>query len=160
MELLEKKKSGSGLESREYCRRNPSRWPCGTLYPQKLARTSPTSGGLSDGIVNSRTQAKEFSFFSRAIYLATYFDLQEIILYRWRNSPFFSRTLPFKILPDLTRFSFLWTSQQWYLYEEQSSQTSLQPITWSSRSLCFMSRSNKETQLHPQVMGFLFLPFY
>jgi hypothetical protein len=25
-----------GLESREYGRRNPSRWPRGTLYPQKL----------------------------------------------------------------------------------------------------------------------------
>jgi hypothetical protein len=35
----------------------------GTLYPQKLAITSPTSGGRSVGIVRSRTQAVEFSFF-------------------------------------------------------------------------------------------------
>jgi hypothetical protein len=61
-ELLGKKSSGSGLESREYGRRDPSRWPCGTLYPQTLALTSPTSGGRSIGIVRSRTQTTEFSF--------------------------------------------------------------------------------------------------
>jgi len=32
------------------------------LYPQKLARTSPTSGGRSVGKVRSRTKATEFSF--------------------------------------------------------------------------------------------------
>jgi hypothetical protein len=51
-----------GLESREYGRRDPSRSPRGTLYPQKLALTSPTSGGRSVGIVRSRTQATEFFF--------------------------------------------------------------------------------------------------
>jgi hypothetical protein len=61
-ELLERKRSGSGLEIREYSRRNPSRWACGTLYPQKLALTSPTSGDRSVGIVRSRTQATEFLF--------------------------------------------------------------------------------------------------
>jgi hypothetical protein len=35
-ELLERS-SGFGLENREYGRRDPSRWSCGTLYPQKLA---------------------------------------------------------------------------------------------------------------------------
>jgi hypothetical protein len=60
-ELLEGKGSGSGLESRKYCRRDPSRRPRGTLYLQKLALTSPTfGGGLSVGIVRSRTQATEF----------------------------------------------------------------------------------------------------
>jgi hypothetical protein len=33
------------------------------LYPQKLALTSPTSGGLSVGVVRSRTKATEFFFF-------------------------------------------------------------------------------------------------
>jgi hypothetical protein len=33
------------------------------LYPQKLALTSPTSGGRSVGIVRSRTKAMEFSFY-------------------------------------------------------------------------------------------------
>jgi hypothetical protein len=43
-------------------RGNPLRWPRDNLYPQKLALTSPTSGGRSVGIVRSRTEAKEFSF--------------------------------------------------------------------------------------------------
>jgi hypothetical protein len=34
-----------------------------TLYPQKLALTSPTGGGRSVGIVRSRTKATEFSFY-------------------------------------------------------------------------------------------------
>jgi hypothetical protein len=55
--------SGSCLENREYGCRDPSRWPRGTLYPQKLAITSPTSGGRSVGIDRSRTQTMEFSFF-------------------------------------------------------------------------------------------------
>jgi hypothetical protein len=50
-ELLEKKISGSGLENRDYGCRDPSRLPRDTLYPQKLAFTSPTSGNCSVGIV-------------------------------------------------------------------------------------------------------------
>jgi hypothetical protein len=49
-----------GLQIREYGRRDPSCWPGGTLYPQKLALTSPTSGGRWVGIVRSRTKAIEF----------------------------------------------------------------------------------------------------
>jgi hypothetical protein len=45
------KSSGSCLENREYGRKDPSRWPSGTLYPQKLAITSPRSGGRSVGVV-------------------------------------------------------------------------------------------------------------
>jgi hypothetical protein len=59
-ELLGRKSSCFGLEIREYGRRDPSRWPRGTVYPQKLALTSPTSGGRSVGIVCLRTQAMEF----------------------------------------------------------------------------------------------------
>jgi hypothetical protein len=44
----------AGLESREYGRRNPSRRPHGTLYPQKLAVTLPTGGGRSVGMVRWR----------------------------------------------------------------------------------------------------------
>jgi hypothetical protein len=61
-ELLWRKSSGSDLESREYGRRDPSRRPRSTVYPQKVALTSPISGGCSVGIVRSRTQAMEFSF--------------------------------------------------------------------------------------------------
>jgi hypothetical protein len=58
-ELFERQSSGSGLESREYSRRDPSRWPRGTLYPQNLELTSPTSGGRSVSIVRWRIQATE-----------------------------------------------------------------------------------------------------
>jgi hypothetical protein len=42
-ELLERKRSGSGLEIREYGHRDPSRQPRGTFYPLKLALTSPNA---------------------------------------------------------------------------------------------------------------------
>jgi hypothetical protein len=67
--VLERKSSGSGLECREYGRRDPLCWPRSTLYPQKLALTSPTSGGRSVGIVRSRTQATEFSLVQKYIQL-------------------------------------------------------------------------------------------
>jgi hypothetical protein len=50
-----RKRNGSGLENWESGRRDPLRWLRGTLYPQKLALTSPTSGCCSVGIVRSRT---------------------------------------------------------------------------------------------------------
>jgi hypothetical protein len=58
-ELLGRKSSGSGLENRDYVRRDPSRWPRGIIYPQKLALTSPTCGSRSVCIVSSRTQTTE-----------------------------------------------------------------------------------------------------
>jgi hypothetical protein len=48
-ELLKKNSNGSGLNSREYGRRDQSRWPRDTLYPQKLELTSPTRGGRTEG---------------------------------------------------------------------------------------------------------------
>jgi hypothetical protein len=67
-ELLDKKNSSSCLENREYGRRDPLCWSRGTLYPQKLAITSPTSGGRSVGIVRLWTQTMEFSFFFLELY--------------------------------------------------------------------------------------------
>jgi hypothetical protein len=61
-ELLGRKSSGSGLQSQEYARRDPSRWSRGTLHPQKLALTSPTSSCRSVGLICSQTQTTEFSF--------------------------------------------------------------------------------------------------
>jgi hypothetical protein len=61
-DVLERKSSGCGVESREYGRRDPSRWPRSILSSQKLALTSPTSGGRSVSIVRSRTQAIEFFY--------------------------------------------------------------------------------------------------
>jgi hypothetical protein len=60
-ELVERKSSGSGLESPEHGRRDPWRWPRKNLYPQMLAVTSPTSGVLSVSVVSSRTKATEFN---------------------------------------------------------------------------------------------------
>jgi hypothetical protein len=59
-ELRERKKLLFRFKNQEYHRRDPSRWPRGTFYSQKLAITSPTIGGRSVGIVRSRTQATEF----------------------------------------------------------------------------------------------------
>jgi hypothetical protein len=70
-ELPERKSSGSGLENREYGRRDPSHLPRGTLYPQKLALASPTSGGRSVGIVRPQTKANEFSLVSVIPYQIT-----------------------------------------------------------------------------------------
>jgi hypothetical protein len=39
-------------------RRDSLRWPRNTLYPLKLALTSPTSGGRSVGIVRWRTKSR------------------------------------------------------------------------------------------------------
>jgi hypothetical protein len=64
-ELLGRKCSGSSLEIRDYGRRDPSRWPRGTLYPQKLALTFSASGSRPVGIVRSWTKAKEFSLESK-----------------------------------------------------------------------------------------------
>jgi hypothetical protein len=50
-ELLARKISGSGLENRDYGRRGSVELNTRHLYPQKLALTSPTSGGRSIGIV-------------------------------------------------------------------------------------------------------------
>jgi hypothetical protein len=61
-ELLGRKSGGSVLENREYVSRDPSRSPRGTLYLQRLALTSPTSGGRWVGIARSLTQATEFSY--------------------------------------------------------------------------------------------------
>jgi hypothetical protein len=50
-ELLERKSIGSGLEIREYGRRDPPHLLHNTPYPQKLALTSPTiSVGIAHGL--------------------------------------------------------------------------------------------------------------
>jgi hypothetical protein len=60
-EAKEKRKyNTSGLGNREYGRRDASRWPRATPYPQKLALTSAISGGRSVGIV----RGDEFFSFS------------------------------------------------------------------------------------------------
>jgi hypothetical protein len=88
-ELLERKSSGSGLENREYGRWDPSRWPRGTLYPQKVIRTSPKSGGCSVGIVRSRTQTTEFVLFvcwKEEVPWQVFTNAEEYSKRRWQNS--------------------------------------------------------------------------
>jgi hypothetical protein len=61
-ELLVRKSSGSGLESRDYGFKGSSALTTRhTSIRINLALTSPTSGGCAVGIVLSRTQATEFS---------------------------------------------------------------------------------------------------
>jgi hypothetical protein len=55
-ELIERKSSGSGQENRINGRGDLLRWSRDTLYPQKLALTSPTSGCRSVSIVRLRTK--------------------------------------------------------------------------------------------------------
>jgi hypothetical protein len=61
-ELLGRNSSGSGLENRESGRGDPLWWPRDTLYPQKLALTSPTRGGRSVCIVRLWTKTTEVFF--------------------------------------------------------------------------------------------------
>jgi hypothetical protein len=61
-ELLGRNSSGSGLENRIYGRGDPLRGTRNTFYLQKLALTSPKSGGRSVGIVRLQTKATEFVF--------------------------------------------------------------------------------------------------
>jgi hypothetical protein len=75
-DLLERKSTGSSLESREYGCRDSSCWPRGILYPQKLALTSPTSGGRLVGIVFSQTPAREL-----VIYFILKQHLPFVVLY-------------------------------------------------------------------------------
>jgi hypothetical protein len=55
-ELFEWKSNGFGQENHINGRGYSLRWPRDTLYPQKLALTSPTSSGRSIGIVRLRTK--------------------------------------------------------------------------------------------------------
>jgi hypothetical protein len=61
-ELLERKVAAPVQKTKINGRGDSLRWARDTLYPQKLALTSPTSGGRSDGIPRLRTKATEFIF--------------------------------------------------------------------------------------------------
>jgi hypothetical protein len=85
-ELLQRNSSGCGLERGKYGRRDPSRLPRGTLYPQELVRPSPTS---------SLTQATDFIF----IYLIRTIINIIFFIYLFSNFPVF--LLPY--VASLTR---------------------------------------------------------
>jgi hypothetical protein len=68
------------------------RWQRDTLYPLKLALTSPTSGGRSIGIVRLRTKATEFVYLFVVVYvrrLNVCFPLQRLVFNaRWFHVTF------------------------------------------------------------------------
>jgi hypothetical protein len=70
-ELLERESSLTGLETWDYDRRDPSRWPRDTLCPQNLVLTLATRGGRYVGIVRSRTQVTVF----RLVFLGSITDI-------------------------------------------------------------------------------------
>jgi hypothetical protein len=71
--LLERKRSGSDLENLDYGRRGSAALTTRHPLHQKLALTSPTSGGRSFGIVRSPTQATKFVvYFLVCIYICIY----------------------------------------------------------------------------------------
>jgi hypothetical protein len=87
-ELLGRKTSGFGLESREYGSMDPSTWPRGTLCPQKLELTSPTSSGRSVSIVRPQTEATKFVFLFRFFmkiywFYNCYFQLLNEVIKAW-----------------------------------------------------------------------------
>jgi hypothetical protein len=60
------------------------RRPRDTLYPQKLALTSPTSGGRSAGIVRLQTKAMEISFLVLVLWPQTR-SLGPVVVRRFRS---------------------------------------------------------------------------
>jgi hypothetical protein len=66
-ELLGRNSSGFGLENRDYGRGDRLCWPRDTLYPQKLALSSQTSGGRSVGIFPLPPKITELTNCSRLI---------------------------------------------------------------------------------------------
>jgi hypothetical protein len=100
-ELLDRNVAAPVKKIREYGRRDPSRWPRGTLYWQKLAITSPTSCGRSVGIVRSRTQAMEFKF--KFFFKHTFLSLRisSSLQYNWST---LTRTRALHFWLDLKQF--------------------------------------------------------
>jgi hypothetical protein len=80
-DLLERKSSNSGLENRDNCRGNLRANHATSLYPQKLALSSPTNGGRSVGIVLSRTKAKKL--FLLLLLLVWHGVIYTVVVFVW-----------------------------------------------------------------------------
>jgi hypothetical protein len=146
-ELLGRKSSGFGLESREYGRRDPSRWPRGTLYPQKLALTWTTCGCRSVGTVSSRTLATEFSLVSNYCYFYRSYgrvvegvsEMSGKILGRKVSVPV-SGFLSYSSLPrrEWSTSAFLWCRGILLFWSKDKSVNTLQ-CGYTSRLICLQS---------------------
>jgi hypothetical protein len=126
-ELLGRNISGSSIENREYGHGNPLSWPCDTLYLQKLALTSPTSGGRSVGQFTCRL--RPWSLF--VCYRKTCFDTKWsaagcynimllVIFGCFMNSFFLYHhwyfQLPFSCYPHLSSFLSIYIYIYIYIY--------------------------------------------
>jgi hypothetical protein len=74
----------------------------GTLYPQKLALTSPTSGGRSVGIVRSQTQTIEFSFSLVERYDRCVFTASKLVIRMTRNFHIYIKFGDTKLIRDIS----------------------------------------------------------
>jgi hypothetical protein len=108
-ELLGRKSSGSSLENRECGRGDPLRWPCDTLYPQKLALTLPTCCGHSVGIVRLRTETTEFFCCCFSLLMLSSYDtnitLETVALHTPNNAEVFITDAPAKRTPMICPLS-------------------------------------------------------
>jgi hypothetical protein len=77
-ELFGRKRSGSGLENRDYGRGDALSWSRDTLYQQNLTLTLTTSGSRLVCSVCSRTKATEFSLIFRNV-------LIRVLKLHWRR---------------------------------------------------------------------------
>jgi hypothetical protein len=114
-------------------------WPRGALYPQKLAITSPTSGGCSVGIVRSRTQTMEFFFnisaFSYSI-IAVHFCVYDKFLFNEAG----------KLLNCGVELKLLYPARYYRSFQTRAIQEHMK----SAWECC---DGTKDLQLNPKVLG-------
>jgi hypothetical protein len=133
-ELCGRKSSGSGLEIWEYG------WPHGTLYPQMLALTSPTSGGHSVGIISRGLRPRSLVLYKIFLYLELTGEKVQNLYFCLTNfaprivtscfiltiSEFF-KVWPQKLLPH--KF-FMWTARGCFYVNDFEHVTQKNCISW------------------------------
>jgi hypothetical protein len=125
-ELFQRKSRGSGTEIRDYGCRDPSRWPRGTLYTQKVD-TNFTNKGLSLGRYSSLADSGHGAFYTKS-FMCLPFSFCYVFLAG-------SRVLPPTVMRANTRIRTLtaevganWTMMTGYK-QQQSSHTLATVVT-------------------------------